>query len=93
MKSCLMVAALLAGLAAPAHAEDATTAQPPPQPQAPVAIAPSQEAAVPAVLPPSRPAQVVPQVVPMSSLLDSNGPPPARGGGCQHDGEQVYLTN
>jgi hypothetical protein len=90
MKSFLMVAALLAGLAAPALADDATTAQPPPpQPETQAALSPSQEGSVPAALPQSKPVQVVP----MSTMLDSNGPPPARGGGCHHDGEQVYLTN
>ena len=89
MKSFLMIAALLAGLAAPALAEDATTAQPSQPPQTEAALAPSQEAPVPAALPQSQPVKVVP----MSTMLDSNGPPPARGGGCHHDGEQVYLTN
>lgn len=85
MKSLLAVAALLAGLAAPALAEDATTAAPPPP--AP-AVSPSQQASLPAALPQSKPVQVVP----MSTLLESNGPPPSRGG-CHHDAEQVYLTN
>ena len=90
MKSFLMVAAVLAGLAAPALAEDATTAQPPPpQPQTQAALSPSQEGSVPAALPQS-------EARPGGAHVHharSNGPPPARGGGCHHDGQQVYLTN
>jgi hypothetical protein len=91
MKSILTVAALLAGLATPALAEEATTTttttQPPPQTQA--ALAPSQDGAAPAVLPPSEAVKVVPMSVP----LESNGAPPARGGGCSHSKTTVYLTN
>ncbi|MEI7598532.1 MAG: hypothetical protein WCJ41_04330 [Aestuariivirga sp.] len=90
MKSILTVAALLAGLATPALAEEATTTttnQPPPQTQA--ALAPSQDGAAPAVLPQSEAVKVVPMSVP----LESNGAPPARGGGCSHSKTTVYLTN
>ncbi len=83
----LMVAALLAGLAAPALAEDAAT-PPPPPPQTQAALSPSQEGSASTALPQSKPVEVVP----MSTMLDSNGPPPSRGG-CHHGSEQVYLTN
>jgi hypothetical protein len=83
----LMVAALLAGLAAPALAEDAAT-PPPPQAQTQAALSPSQEGPASTALPQSKPVEVVP----MSTMLDSNGPPPSRGG-CHHGSEQVYLTN
>ncbi|WP_374330994.1 hypothetical protein [Aestuariivirga sp.] len=86
MKSVLMVAALLAGIAVPALAEDA--AVPPPSPQTQAALAPSQQGSAPDVLPQSKPEPEVP----MSTMLDSNGPPPSRGG-CHHDAQQVYLTN
>lgn len=84
----LMVAALLAGFAAPALAEDAATPSAPPPPQTQAALSPSQEGATPAALPQSKPAEVVP----MSTMLESNGAPPSRGG-CHHGSEQVYLTN
>jgi len=84
----LMVAALLAGFAAPALAEDAATPPPPPQAQAQAALSPSQESPASTALPQSKPVEVVP----MSTMLDSNGPPPSRGG-CHHGSEQVYLTN
>ena len=86
MKSLLTVAAVLAGLAAPALAEEAATAPPPPQTQA--ALAPAQGGTQSGALPQSR----APQVVPMSAPLDANGPPPARSG-CGHDKSTVYLTN
>ena len=88
MKSLLTVAALLAGLAAPALADDAGTTTPPPPPQTQAALAPSQDGAAPDVLPQSK----APVVVPMSVPLESNAAPPSRGG-CHHDKEQVYLTN
>ena len=87
MKRLLTVAALAAGLAAPALAEEAATTPPPPQAQA--AIAPSQEGAVPNALPQSR----APKVVPMSVPLESNSAPPPMGGGCGHAKKTVYLTN
>ena len=89
MKSLLTLAILAVGLAGPALAEDATMATPPsPPPQTEAVLAPSQEPGVPAVLPHSKPVEVVP----MSTMLDANGPPPARSG-CHHESEQVYLTN
>ena len=87
MKSYLIVAALLAGLAAPALAEEAVT---PPPSQTQAAISPSQEApALPDALPQSKAVEVVPMSVP----LESNSPPPSRGGGCGHAKTTVYLTN
>ena len=83
MKRILMVHALLAGLAAPALAEEAAT--PPPPAQAQAALAPSQEGS----LPQSQPAKVVPMSVP----LESNAAPPPMGGGCHHAKKTVYLTN
>ena len=88
MKSILTVAALFAGLAAPAFAEEATTATPPP-PQTQAALSPSQDGPAPAALPQSEAVKVVPMSVP----LESNGAPPARGGGCSHSKNTVYLTN
>ena len=87
MKSMLMVAALLAGLAAPALAEEATPTPPPPQSQA--ALVPSQDGSGSSTLPQSAPAEVVP----MSAPLDANAAPPSRGGGCSHAKTTVYLTN
>ena len=89
MKTCLTVAALLAGLATPAFAgEKATTTPPPPPAQA--VVAPSQEGAVSDALPQSRPVEVVPMSVP----LESNAAPPASGGGCGRSAKTaVYLTN
>jgi hypothetical protein len=87
MKSLLMVAALLSVLAAPALADEATTAAPPP-PQAQVALAPSQDGAAPAPLPQSQAVEVVPMSVP----LESNAAPPSRSG-CSRGKTTVYLTN
>ena len=87
MKSLLMAAALVTALAGPALAEDAASPAPPPQAQA--ALAPSQEGTVPAQLPRSETVEVIP----MSVQLESNSPPPSRGGGCHHDKTTVYLTN
>lgn len=87
MKTLLTVAALLAGLAGPALAEDAATPPPPPQTQA--ALAPSQDGTAPAQPQRSEPVQVVPMSVP----LESNAAPPPMGGGCHHANKTVYLTN
>lgn len=87
MKSILMVAALLAGLAVPALAEEATT---PPLPQAQAAVTPAPEAAVPAALPQSPAVEVVPMST--SETLDDTAT--ARSdGGCHHAKTTVYLTN
>jgi hypothetical protein len=88
MKTLLTVAALLAGLAAPALAEEASTSAPPP-PQTQAALAPSQDAPASSDLPKSEAVEVVP----MSAQLDSNAAPPSRGGGCHHEKTTVYLTN
>ena len=87
MKSILTVAALLAGLAAPALADEAKTTTPPP-PQTQAALAPSQDGAVPDATPQSKAVEVVPMSVP----LESNAAPPSRGG-CSHAKDTVYLTN
>lgn len=83
MKSILAVAALLAGLAAPALAEEAATPAPPAQ----QAAAPSTEEIVPAAAPQS-------QVEGESDMMTLPAEPSvAKGsGGCAH-GKTVYLTN
>ena len=83
MKSILTVAALLAGLAAPAWAEDATTPMPAPQ-----ATAPAAELIVPAAVPQAGSASESVMPVPASEP----GMTKASGGGCSH-GKTVYLTN
>lgn len=88
MKSLLTVAALLAGLSAPALAAE-TASPPPPVPQTQAALAPSQGQA----LPDAQPQSPAVEVVPMSAPLDANAAPPARGGGCSHGKSTVYLTN
>ena len=88
MKSLLTVAALLAGLAGPAVAEDAVA---PPPSQA--AVSPSQEGSGSAGLPQSDPAAAVPMPAAISVPLESNQAPPARGGGCDRAKSTVYLTN
>lgn len=85
MKSLLMVAALLAGLAAPALADDATTTAPLPPAQAEVALAPSQDGAAPQ----AQPAGAEPMAL---APLESNAAPPSRGG-CQSKQTTEYLTN
>ena len=90
MKSLLMAAALVLGLAAPALADDAAS---PPPPQTQAALAPSQEASVSPVPPQSEAVEVVPLSAPMFVPLESNAAPPARGGGCHHAKTTVYLTN
>ena len=87
MKSLLIGAALLAGLAAPALAEEAT-APASPQPPAQVAIAPSQDGAGPVIVPQSKSVESAPMSVP----LESNSAPPSRSG-CGRDKTTVYLTN
>ena len=83
MKTILAVAALLAGLAAPALAEEAATPAPPAQ----QAAAPSTEEIVPAAVPQS-------QVDSESDMMTLPAEPSvAKGsGGCAH-GKTVYLTN
>jgi hypothetical protein len=83
MKSILAVAALLAGLAAPALAEEAATPAPPAQ----QAAAPSTEEIVPAAAPQS-------QAEGESDMMTLPAEPSvAKGsGGCAH-GKTVYLTN
>lgn len=84
MKSILAVAALLAGLASPALAEDAAT--PVPTPPAQQAAAPStDEIVVPAA---------APQAEGESDVMTLPAEPSvAKGsGGCAH-GKTVYLTN
>jgi opacity protein-like surface antigen len=83
MKSILAVAALLAGLAAPALAEEAATPAPPAQ----QAAAPSTEEIVPAAVPQS-------QAESESDMMTLPAEPSvAKGsGGCAH-GKTVYLTN
>lgn len=88
MKSLLTVAALLAGLAGPAFAEEAA-APPPPQGQA--AMSPSQEAS--AALPQSDPAAAVPMPAAVSVPLESNAAPASKGSGCGRDKTTAYLTN
>ena len=90
MKTLLMVAALLAGLAGPALADEAAT---PPPPQTQAALAPSQEGTAPAPLPHSVPASAVPMPAAISVPLESNAAPPPMGGGCHHANKTVYLTN
>ena len=83
MKTILAVAALLAGLAAPALAEEAATPAPPAQ----QAAAPSTEEIVPAAAPQS-------QAEGESDMMTLPAEPGvAKGsGGCAH-GKTVYLTN
>lgn len=83
MKSILAVAALLAGLAAPALAEEAATPAPPAQ----QAAAPSTEEIVPAAAQQS-------QAEGESDMMTLPAEPSvAKGsGGCAH-GKTVYLTN
>ena len=83
MKTILAVAALLAGLAAPALAEEAATSAPPAQ----QAAAPSTEVIVPATAPQS-------QAEGESDMMTLPAEPSvAKGsGGCAH-GKTVYLTN
>jgi len=88
MKSILTVAALLAGLAAPALADEAKTTTPPPPPQTQAALAPSQDGAAPDATAQSKAVEVVPMSVP----LESNAAPASRGG-CSHAKDTVYLTN
>jgi hypothetical protein len=88
MKSLLMAAPLLAGLATSALAEEVPATTPPPS-QAQAALAPSQDAPAPSDLPKAEAAKVVP----MSAPLESNAAPPPQGGGCLHAKTTVYLTN
>ena len=83
MTSILAVAALLAGLAAPALAEEAAAPTPPAQ----QAAAPSTEEIVPAAAPQS-------QIDSESDMMTLPAEPSvAKGsGGCAH-GKTVYLTN
>lgn len=82
MKSILAVAALLAGLAAPALAEEAATPQPAPQ-----AAAPAAEQILPAALPQSEPASGETMSLPAEAAV------PVGDGGCHHAKSTVYLTN
>jgi hypothetical protein len=84
MKSILAVAALLAGLAAPALAEEAATPAPPAQ----QAAAPSTEEIVPAAAPQS-------QAEGESDMMTLPAEPSVAkgGGGCVHAKSTVYLTN
>lgn len=86
MKSLLTLAIFVAGLAAPALAEDAPAT--PPAPLAEAALTPPQGGATPVVLPEAASAAAMPMSVP----LDSNAAPAARGG-CHHEKTAVYLTN
>lgn len=88
MKRFLTVAALLAGLAAPAVAGEKATTIPPPS-AAQAAVAPSQEGTGAETPPQSQPVAVVPMSVP----LESNAAPPPKGGGCGRSAQTVYLTN
>ena len=91
MKSLLTVAALLAGLASPAMAEEvASSAAPTPATQTQAAVQPAPDAATPAALPQS----VAPEVIPMSSPGDMEEATSGKsGGGCSHAKSTVYLTN
>jgi hypothetical protein len=84
MKTILAVAALLAGLAAPALAEEAATPAPPAQ----QAAAPSTEQIVPAAAPQS-------QFDSDSDMMTLPAEPSVAkgGGGCVHSKSTVYLTN
>lgn len=82
MKSILTVAALLAGLAVPALAEEATT--PPPAPQA---AAPATELIVPAAAP-----QAASAGEPAMTRPASEHGMTKAGGGCGRE-KTVYLTN
>ena len=86
MKSLLTVAALVAGLAAPAFAEEAASTAPPPS-EAQVAAAPSQDGVLPVIVPQSKAVEA-----PMSVPLESNSAPASRGG-CSQSKTTVYLTN
>ena len=90
MQRLLTVAALLAGLAAPALAEEASTTPQPPEVQA--VLAPSQQGDASATLPHSDPAAAVPMPAAVSVPLESNSAPPSKGG-CNHAKSTVYLTN
>ena len=84
MKSILAVAALLAGLATPALAEDAATPTPPAQ----QAAAPSTEEIVVPAAAPQAGAEGDAEVMTLPAE-----PSVAKGsGGCAH-GKTVYLTN
>ncbi len=86
MKSILTVAALVAGLAVPAMAEEATTA-PAPVPQA---TQPAVEQVVPAALPQqSQASDALPMSVPEGQ---ADAATRKSGGGCAHE-KTVYLTN
>jgi opacity protein-like surface antigen len=84
MKTILAVAALLAGLAAPALAEEVAAPTPPAQ----QASAPSTEEIVPAAAPQS-------QIEGESDMMSLPAEPSvAKGsGGCVHSKSTVYLTN
>ena len=83
MKSILAVAALLAGLSAPALAEDAATPAPPAQQQS---AAPSaEELVVPAAAPQAEGDAEVMTLPAEPSVAKGSG-------GCAH-GKTVYLTN
>lgn len=85
MKSILAVAALLAGLAAPAMAEEAATPTPPAQQQS---AAPSAEEFVVPAAAPQAEAEGDADVMTLPAE-----PSVAKGsGGCSH-GKTVYLTN